>query len=142
MAWEWWGFRKTTRPLAREGRNLRSGNDMFYRSLFGRIAPFPSRGGPSGQILDSVAKNQGGWLETLICTVKHDTFDAEGAFRPRGTQIPGGNMPCGARVFTKSQRAPWVFRQFNQPREIIRTNILILIISLGVLNCRKTHDAR
>ena len=65
-------------------------------------------------------------METLICTVKHDTFDAEGAFRPRGTQIPGGKVPFGPRVYTKRQRAPWVFRQFNQPREIIRTNIYIL----------------
>ena len=104
MAREWWGFRKTTKPLAREGRNLRSGNDVFYRSLFGRIAPFPGRSGPSCQILDSVAKNQGGWLETLICTVKHDTFDSEGAFRPRGTQIPDGKLQFGPRVVTKTQR--------------------------------------
>ena len=54
MAREWWGFRKTTRPLAREGRNLRSESDVFYRPLFGRIAPFPGRSGPSRQILDSV----------------------------------------------------------------------------------------
>ena len=42
-------------------------------------------------------------METLICTVKHDTFDAEGAFRPRGTQIPGGKMLFGPRVPTKSR---------------------------------------
>ena len=33
MAREWWGFRKTTRPLAREGRNLRSESAVFYRAL-------------------------------------------------------------------------------------------------------------
>ena len=57
MAREWWGFRKTTRPLAREGRNLRSESDVFYRPLFGRIAPFPGRSALSDQIIDSIAKN-------------------------------------------------------------------------------------
>ena len=62
-------------------------------------------------------------METLICTVKHDTFDAEGAFRPRGVQIPDGKVAFGPRVSTKPQRFPCFFRQFKTPREIIRINI-------------------
>ena len=81
-------------------------------------------------------------METLICTVKHDTFDAEGAFRPRGTQIPGGKVLFGPRVYTKHQRGSWVFRQFNQPREIITTYILVLIISAVGWDCQKYHVAR
>ena len=53
---EGWQVRKRTPPLARERRNLRSESDVFYRLLFGRIAPFPCRSARPARILDSVGK--------------------------------------------------------------------------------------
>ena len=54
---EGWQVRKRTPPLARERRNLRSESNVFYRLLFGRIAPFPCRSARPARILDSVGRS-------------------------------------------------------------------------------------
>ena len=54
---EGWQVRKRTPPLARERHNLRSESDVFYRLLFGRIAPLASQSARHARILDRAGRS-------------------------------------------------------------------------------------
>ena len=58
-----------------------------------------------------------------MCTLKHVTFDTEGACFPGGTPILPRKVAFGPRARAKSRRTPRYFRRRNQARKGIRTYI-------------------
>ena len=112
LAREGWRVRTRHVPLAREQRNRRSENIMFYPPLFGRIAPFTGPSALQAPILDRGADSGGGagyhpWHAKVHGDLR-DFCDCVPYFLA-SVANSDGKTPNGQRGHAKGQRESWCF---------------------------------
>ena len=98
--------------LARERRNRRSESTVFYRLLFGRIAPFTGPSALEAPILDRGADSGGGagclsWDAKVHGDLRY--FPPDRLHFLDSVVFSDRKVANGTRVPTERQRKPWCF---------------------------------